>query len=338
MTSAFPRSSGARAAMAARVLLPLLVLLPASGASAHAVGFGAWRLEELPGGRWRSTLRVDGAEGAPIALTVEGCTVERMRREVEPPRVRLVGVLSCSAGPGPRFAIEGLPEHMRVRAVLVPRIGPERSFVVRAEDPEYRVEAAQDVGARYLELGVVHILLGWDHVAFVLALLLLLRLDRRGWRRILGTLSAFTVGHSLTLALAALGILRVDASLTEAMIAASLVLLAVELARADGARGLALSWTRRAPEGVALFFGLFHGLGFAGVLQELGLPPSETLLALLAFNGGVELGQIAVAAVALGLTRALGPRIGSAASWRWAAGYALGCAGVFVTLERLFGA
>ena len=311
-------------------------------ASAHAVGFGAWRLEATGGDRWRSTLRVDGAEGA-LSVEVEGCTQRGVRREQEGPTTRLVSLLVCPGGPGPAFGVEGLPEHMRVHGTLVPRAGPERTFLLRAEDPRFELAAAEDPGPTYLLLGIQHILAGWDHVAFVLALMVLLWADRRGWRRILTTLSAFTVGHSLTLGLAAWEVLRVDPALTEAMIAASLVLLAVELAPAPPDRERppgAPSLTRRAPELVALFFGLFHGLGFAGVLQEIGLPPAHALLALVAFNGGVEVGQLLVAAaaglvlVALRATGARGAWVGDPG--RIAGAYVLGCAGVVVALERVF--
>lgn len=316
-------------------LVLLLTLAAPAIASAHAVGFGVWRLVQEDGERWRSTLRVDGAERATIGLSVEGCAIETMERSGRGARVELDGLLTCRSGPGPRLALEGLPEHMRVRVALVPRLGPERSFLLSDRRPEHHVDAAAGgVGLRYLRLGAVHILIGWDHVAFVLALLLLLTADRRGWRRIVSTLSAFTVGHSLTLALAAMGWVVLSPALTEAMIAASLVLLATELA---GDERFGPTWTRRAPEGVALFFGLFHGLGFAGVLAEVGLPPTDALLALLAFNGGVELGQLGVALAALALARLVGERLGEGPRVRPVAGYALGCVGVFVTLERLFG-
>jgi len=318
-----------------RVLLALAMVLAATTtANAHAVGFGVWRLQEQAGGTWRSTLQVDGADRAPIALQVDGCAVEAMDRSVDGPRVELHGTLSCPDGPGPTFALDGLPEHMRVRVALVPQVGPKRSFLLSDRSPAHSIEAANgSVGLRYLKLGAIHILIGWDHVAFVLALLLLLTADRRGWRRVLSTLSAFTVGHSVTLGLAAMGWVVLSPALTEAMIAASLVLLATELAGDDR---FGRSWTRRAPEGVALFFGLFHGLGFAGVLQEIGLPPADAVLALLAFNGGVELGQIAVALAALALAGLVGERI-EGAPVRRVAGYALGCVGVLVTLQRLFG-
>ncbi len=311
-----------------------LVLIASATASAHAVGFGVWRLEEDSGDQWRSTLQIDGADRAPIGLRIDGCTVEAMERSVEGPRVELRGRLSCPEGPGPTFALEGLPEHMRVRTTLVPRVGPERSFLLSEREPAHSLEAAGgSVGRRYLKLGAIHILIGWDHVAFVLALLLLLAADRRGWRRILTTLSAFTVGHSLTLGLAAMGWVVLAPALTEAMIAASLVLLATELTACDR---FGRTWTRRAPEGIALFFGLFHGLGFAGVLREIGLPPADAMLALLAFNGGVELGQIAVALAALLLAKVASDRV-EGPHVRRVAGYALGCVGVFVTLQRLFG-
>jgi hypothetical protein len=145
---------------------------------------------------------------------------------------------------------------------------------------------------RYGELGVEHILGGTDHLAFVFGLLLLVR----GWGRLLGTISAFTLAHTLTLGLAVLGIVRVPPAPVEAMIAVSIVLVAVEALRpADAPPTLA----HRKPWLVAFLFGLLHGLGFAGALAELGLPADQLPAALLAFNAGVEVGQLAFVATML---------------------------------------
>jgi hydrogenase/urease accessory protein HupE len=154
------------------------------------------------------------------------------------------------------------------------------------------------VAAVYLRLGVEHILAGVDHLLFVLALLMIVR----SRRRLLGTVTAFTVAHSVTLALATLGFVRVPQQPVEATIALSIAFVAVELVRdRRGQTGL----TARAPWIVAFAFGLLHGFGFAGALSEIGLPPAHVPLALLCFNLGVEVGQLLFIAVVLGLMAGL---------------------------------
>lgn len=138
----------------------------------------------------------------------------------------------------------------------------------------------------YVRLGIEHILSGTDHLLFVLGLMLLVR----SWRTLLKTISAFTVAHSLTLALAVLGVVHVPPAPVEASIALSIVLVAAELARTPGEH---LTLARRLPWAVAFVFGLLHGLGFAGALAQTGLPADQIVLALVAFNIGVELGQLA---------------------------------------------
>jgi hypothetical protein len=151
---------------------------------------------------------------------------------------------------------------------------------------------ASAVLAAYGRLGVEHILGGTDHLLFVLGLLLLVP----AWRALVATVTAFTVAHSLTLAAAVLGIVTVPPAAMEVLIALSVVLVAGELARPlDSPPTLA----RRAPWVVSFGFGLLHGLGFAGALREFGLPADRLPLALLAFNGGVEVGQLAFVALLL---------------------------------------
>ena len=150
------------------------------------------------------------------------------------------------------------------------------------------------VAAAYLWLGIEHILFGIDHLLFVLALLILVR----GWKRILFTISAFTLAHSITLTAATLGFVHVPGPPVEATIALSIVLVAAEIVRARrGETSLATRW----PWLIALAFGLLHGFGFAGALSEVGLPAHAIPLALLFFNLGVEVGQIAFVAGVLGL-------------------------------------
>ncbi|HME72394.1 MAG TPA: HupE/UreJ family protein [Myxococcota bacterium] len=165
-------------------------------------------------------------------------------------------------------------------AAQVTRLTPSApSFVVEA------APRAVQVAATYLKLGVEHILLGVDHLLFVLALLILVK----GTRRLIATVTAFTVAHSLTLAGATLGFVHVPGPPVEAAIALSIVFVAAEIIHSrQSKKGL----TERFPWIIAFSFGLLHGLGFASALSQVGLPQAAIPVALLFFNVGVELGQL----------------------------------------------
>jgi hydrogenase/urease accessory protein HupE len=150
------------------------------------------------------------------------------------------------------------------------------------------------VAVEYLKLGVEHILLGIDHLLFVLVLLII----TRGTRRLVKTVTAFTVAHSITLGLAALGMVHVPSAPVEAVIALSIVFVATEILRSESGRA---GITARAPWIVAFAFGLLHGFGFAGALSEIGLPQDHIPVALLFFNIGVEVGQLLFIAAVLSL-------------------------------------
>ena len=143
-----------------------------------------------------------------------------------------------------------------------------------------------------MKLGVEHILLGIDHLLFVLALLILVQ----GTHKLIVTITAFTIAHSVTLAGASLGFLNVPGAPVEACIALSIVFVATEIVHGrNGQPGL----TARRPWIVAFAFGLLHGFGFAGALHEIGLPQTDIPLALLFFNVGVEVGQLIFIAAVL---------------------------------------
>lgn len=155
-------------------------------------------------------------------------------------------------------------------------------------------EASTPVGVflDYMKLGIEHILTGVDHLVFILGLVLLVR----GWRLLLWTITSFTVGHSVTLSLAVLGLLNVPSAAIEVLIALSIFVVAVELRRDLEGRS---SWMRRFPWTLAIGFGLLHGLGFAGALAEVGLPANEIPLALFSFNIGIEAGQLLFVAIVI---------------------------------------
>ncbi|HLK12738.1 MAG TPA: HupE/UreJ family protein [Candidatus Binatia bacterium] len=184
--------------------------------------------------------------------------------------------------------------------------------------------AAPAVALGYVRLGVEHIWSGPDHLLFVLGLLLLVR----GWAPLVRTVSAFTLAHSVTLALAVLKVVAVPPAPVEALIALSIVLVAAELVRSEDAPP---TLARRFPWLVAFAFGLLHGLGFAGALVQAGLPPAHVPLALVAFNGGVEVGQLLFVAVMLGPAAFVRPR-----PWlRLVPAYAIGTVAMAWTVERL---
>mgnify|MGYP001942303614 CR=1 FL=1 len=175
--------------------------------------------------------------------------------------------------------------------------GVQYSAMIKPSNPRYLIPVTPDrfsVIKTYSQLGVEHILLGIDHLLFVLALLLL----TKGFKMILKTITAFTIAHSITLSLAALGFVGLPAAPVEAVIALSIVFLAVELIHyMNGRQGL----TARFPWIVAFTFGLLHGFGFARALVDLGLPQIDIPWALLFFNVGVELGQLAFVIITLGM-------------------------------------
>jgi hydrogenase/urease accessory protein HupE len=210
--------------------------------------------------------------------------------------------------------------------------GSVSTAIVRPSDAVVELQGARSLAAgasEYSWLGVQHILQGPDHLLFVLGLLLLVR----GWRALVKTITAFTVGHSLTLAAATLGLASVPIPPLNAAIALSILFLAPEVVRAH--RG-GTSLTIRHTWVIALAFGLLHGFGFASGLTSLGLPRAEIPWALLMFNIGVELGQLAFVLVVLLAWRAVRTlefRISPAAAL--APAYLIGALGAYWTLERI---
>ena len=294
------------ARLASRSLRLVLVLCAASlgqEALAHDARPAYLQIEEIAPGRYQVLWRTPVLSGMrlPVALRlpdamrgvaelavrelsdslVERRLVEADPRELEGARIEFPG-------------LEATITDVLVRVALLD--GTSRTTLVRPSRPWVELGAAQgrmSVAGAYLVHGVEHILFGFDHLLFVLALILIVR----STRVLIGTITAFTLAHSVTLALATLGVLRVPGPPVEAAIALSILLLASEILRMR--RGEP-SLTARWPWLVAFCFGLLHGFGFAGALTAVGLPPGEVPLALFAFNAGVELGQLAFIAVVLG--------------------------------------
>jgi hydrogenase/urease accessory protein HupE len=203
----------------------------------------------------------------------------------------------------------------------------EHQFVVRASP------RALEVARTYTAIGIEHILLGFDHLLFVLSLLLLVD----GVRRLLWTVTAFTLAHSITLAAASLGVLHVPGPPAEACIALSVVFVAGEIVH--GRRGRP-GLTQRSPWVVAFTFGLLHGLGFAGALAQVGLPEKQIPTALLFFNVGVEIGQVLFILAVLSLI-SVGRLLASRVRMTWpawgalVAPYAIGGVASYWLFERI---
>jgi hypothetical protein len=283
-------------------LVALLAALLAPAASAHEVRPGYLELVEAGHGSVAVTWKLPVLDGRVLALEPRlpaNCTVVGEPELFVDPTVRIErSRYDCAPGglAAGTVAVEGLAYTLVDVLVRIER--PEaspRTAMLRPESPSLTLGEAPAAGGAgaYLSLGVEHILLGLDHLAFVLALLVLVS----GRWMLLKTVTAFTAAHSITLALATFGILVLPPAPVELLIAASILLLAVEIAeRERGRPGPVAS----RPWQVAFGFGLVHGLGFAGALSELGLPEEAVLPALLLFNVGVELGQLAFVAAVLG--------------------------------------
>jgi hydrogenase/urease accessory protein HupE len=233
---------------------------------------------------------------------------------------------------GSVIAFPGLEQTITDVFVRLSRLdGSEASQVVRPTKPQalLRGERPWTVTAgEYLILGFQHILLGIDHLLFVLGLLVIVR----GMRMLVETITAFTVAHSITLALATLGYASIPGPPLNAAIALSILFLGPEMVRAW--RG-ETSFTLRHPWVVAFFFGLLHGFGFASGLSTVGMPRAEIPLALAMFNVGVELGQLAFVALILLSYRAV--RTLEFRWPRWAElgpAYAIGSLGAYWTIQR----
>jgi hydrogenase/urease accessory protein HupE len=232
---------------------------------------------------------------------------------------------------GWEVAVHGQPSTMvDVLVRIAFKDGRVVSHLLRPDAPSF-VFHANDAGPAaggYFILGVEHILFGIDHLLFILALVLIVR----GVSLLVKTITAFTVAHSITLALATLGMVHVPSAPVEATIALSIVFVALEILRScRGERGL----TERVPWLVAGTFGLLHGFGFAGALSQVGLPANDIPLALLFFNLGVEAGQLAFVVAALGVI-ALVRRLEFAFP-RWTPlvpPYAIGSVAMFWVIQR----
>jgi hydrogenase/urease accessory protein HupE len=318
-------------------LLVLVAGLPA--ARAHETRPAYLELKETAPGQFSVIWRTPVLAGMrlPVALKLpEGV------RNVEEPGVQelpdsLLERRRIDAGPnglaGKRIEFPGLQFTITDVLVRIERLdGTHSTELVRPPRPWVEIAAPRGVLATasiFLAQGIEHILLGVDHLLFVLGLLLIVRTP---WM-LVKTITAFTVAHSITLAIATLGVAQIPAAPLNAAIALSILFLGPEIVRAW--RG-ETSFTIRHPWIVAFAFGLLHGFGFASGLAAIGLPQADIPLALLMFNVGVEIGQLAFVALILLLARAFKVlRVHWPRAMELAPAYVVGSLGAFWTIQRL---
>ncbi|WP_448110538.1 HupE/UreJ family protein [Pseudomonas lini] len=327
--------------MRCTVWLLLVLLFMGQAAMAHESRPAYLEINETAAGSYNVLWRTPVLSGVrlPIALRF----AEGVRTVVEPVESELNDSLIerrvIDTGPagliGQRIEFIGLQASITDVLVRVSRLdGSLTTTLVHPAQPWIEIAAtpgAFSVAGAFLVHGIQHILGGGDHLLFVFSLLLLVS---NGWM-LVKTITAFTLAHSITLALATLGAVRLPGPPVEATIALSILLLAVEIARKN--RG-EISFTTQWPWVVAFCFGLLHGFGFAGALAEIGLPQRDLPLALFTFNVGVEIGQLMFVAAVLSL-RALLLRFRLARPTllyaRPVASYGLGTLAAFWFFERV---
>jgi hydrogenase/urease accessory protein HupE len=309
----------------------------AGSAAAHPLAPALLEIvEQAPGRadvRWKTpSAAVPGAALRPL-LPAQCTAVGAPEERADGTALVRHWEVACSAPlSGSSMAVEGIGAS-RADVVLRIALADGRTFntVLSPGQPAFVVPMRDPplaISWRYLALGFEHILIGLDHLLFVLALMLLVG----NWRQLVATVTAFTVGHSVTLSLAVLGFVRVPQDPVEVLIALSILIMAVELTRD---RHAAPTLMRRFPWAVAFSFGLLHGLGFAGALAEVGLPASDIPLALLSFNLGIEAGQLAFCTGVLGVYAAVRRlQLPPLAREPRMAAYAIGSLAAFWFLER----
>ncbi|MFT7090863.1 MAG: hypothetical protein ACJAYE_001741 [Candidatus Azotimanducaceae bacterium] len=337
-------------------LLALLVLVLFSGYSlAHKLAPSLLAIQETTSNQfelqWKTPRTLPTQER--IELHLPNHCADLSERQPVPDPVGIVFEWRVDCGDqglvGSVVRVSGLAGNQSAAVVKIDLLdGRAYRQLLNGSQPEFLVPERVERGAvirDYAQLGAEHILGGIDHLFFVWALMLML-----SRRKLLIAITAFTLGHSVTLALAALEFVSVPQALTEFFIALSIFVLAAEMAKnkmnqntLDNPVGL----IQKHAFWVCVAFGLLHGLGFAGALRDIGLPQEEVLTALLMFNVGVEIGQL----LFLGIVIAIGAAISRAMAvisrsgfpviaperWLWLPIYLIGSGSAYWCIERTLG-
>ncbi len=285
----------------------LYLVIPLSGFT-HEVKPGYLEIVEEETGQYNILWKAPNRSG--VSVLIHPVFPEICQDQMLPSRYELAGSLIerriVNCGPdglsGKTISIDGLSTSITdVLARVTLGNGQTQTVLLKPQNPSFQIMGVQSLSQvinTYIQLGIKHILYGVDHLLFVFGLLLL----SKGWVMLIKTITSFTVGHSISLALATFGVIVVPGKPLNAAIALSIVFLAAELVRAGhGEKSL----TIRRPWLVSFGFGILHGVGFASALIQLGLPETDIPLALLCFNVGVEAGQILFVAVVLVVLQAI---------------------------------
>lgn len=277
------------------IIAVLLCMMFAAPTNAHEVRPAFLQLKEVTSGEFTVLWKQPILQGKRLSIKPE---FPDMCTRTEPTQSILAGTINeqfklrCALDAG-RITLTGLERTLTDIFVEIEYLdAPTRTALLKPAAPFLDLSGPVQSSARgYLGMGITHILGGWDHLLFVIGLTLLVTR-----KQILGVATSFTLAHSLTLALAAFGFLTLPTRVVEILIAASIVLLAIEILKNRQGKD---SLAARRPYLIGFAIGLIHGCGFASALAEIGLPKGTELLALLLFNIGVELGQFAVIGLAI---------------------------------------
>ncbi len=280
---------------AARLLLACLFWCIAATTHAHEVRPAFLRATEISAESFQVVWKQPIIEGRRLDIKPtfpENCTQTDPSMDRNGDTVTERFTVTCGLRQG-ELAFPGLENTLTDIFVQITYLeGDPRSALVKPDEPVLSLSGPNASPAKdYLGIGVEHILLGWDHLLFVIGLALLV-----GGRKVWGVATAFTLAHSITLAATALGGIVLPSRPVEILIAGSIVLLGVEIMHKSKGR---MTLGARRPYLIAFVVGLIHGFGFAGALAEIGLPQGTEIFALFLFNLGVELGQFAVILAAL---------------------------------------
>jgi hydrogenase/urease accessory protein HupE len=289
-----------------RLVLGLLLLAFVAPAQADELRPGYMELTQETPSEWKLVWKapiLGGLATRAKPLLPDFCQLKLETPRLSGPAVVATGKVTCSRSlEGATVGLDGMEPGATDALLRVAPLGrPVQTERLAPGSSSFTVSAVPDrwqVARTYFVIGVEHIVAGFDHLLFVVALVLLLQ---RGWS-VVAAATAFTLAHSITLAGTTLGLFGLPQAPVEAAIALSIVFLAVEIAKAKPGEP---RLSERLPWMVAFLFGLLHGFGFAGALREIGLPETDVPIALLTFNLGVEAGQMLIIAATVAILAAL---------------------------------
>lgn len=274
------------------LLIALIVFLP-SASLADELRPSLLKLNQISSGEWKALFKQPQVRGRFLNLGVKSnCDRVDLSQKVGDTALISIFTLKC-AEPLDYIEIDGLARTMVDTMVSISfEDGRVANHLLSGREPVLSFESTDSSLPAYLIYGIEHLLMGFDHVFFVLVLLYIVK----GWIKLAKVITSFTVAHSITLGLSAFDVLRLPQPPIEALIAFSIVVLAGESLKPKKGPITSYPWL------VTFMFGLLHGLGFAGALADIGLPSSGATMALLLFNIGIEIGQLFIVTIALGIS------------------------------------